>query len=85
MIGPGAIALLGTKLSSTHLAGLKELGVEYTCVWLDPDDAGREAAKTIDLLLHRSGFGVLHVQAEEPGDLWPDHPVIDRVREWLHS
>lgn len=74
-VGPGTVALLGTKMSDTILHYLVGTGVK-PWIWLDPDRAGIEASVDIMNRLSYAGLHPVLVQAEhEPSEA----PPVGRV------
>jgi Toprim-like len=83
-IGEGAVALLGTSLSQTHLTYLRR-ECSRVLVYLDPDEPGQKAQKEILKTFRRAGIkcSAMVGAGKEPADYPADHEVLKMVREWL--
>lgn len=82
-IGPGALALLGSSLSTTQETYLRN-EFDKVLVYMDPDEAGLKAKKEIVSRLRKIGVRCSAVTAEkEPADYPPGHPAIAEVRKWI--
>lgn len=83
--GSGAVALMGTYVSPTHMAYLRQFS-EIT-LWLDPDEAGITATedlkKRLAALSRPPVVRVVSSFDAEPGDLSPTHPAITLLKRWL--
>lgn len=83
--GPGAVALLGTYVSPTHMAYLRQFN--EVVLWLDPDEAGQTATaelqKRLAALTRPPVVRVVASFDSEPGDLPPAHPAITVLKRWL--
>lgn len=85
-LGPGAVALLGTYVSPTHMAYLRRFS--EVVLWLDPDEAGLSATEDLKRrLMALTRPPILRVSPfeSEPGDLPPTHPAITLLRRWLSA
>ena len=83
-LGSGSIALMGTYVSPTHMAYLRQFG--EVVLWLDPDEAGRQATEELKKrLASLSRPPVVRVVSfeQEPGDMPPTHPAVTLLRKWL--
>lgn len=80
-----AIAILGTKMQWQWPYYLRKRGWKVV-IWLDPDRAGLAASPKLLRFLQTAGISAMDLtpQAQcEPGDLYPEHPDIVRLREQL--
>ncbi len=84
------LAPLGTALTPEQAAILRRMGVESVTLLLDPDDAGRAAARRAFPVLASVGLGVRWAappEGRDPGDLLPggERAVLDAVLDGAPS
>lgn len=85
-IGPGALAILGSSMSTTQETYLRNAFTKVL-VYMDPDEAGQKAQKEILSRLNKIGVKCAAMVGadKEPADYPPGHPVIEDVQDWLRK
>jgi len=85
-IGSGALALLGSSMSTTQETYLKN-AYDKVLVYMDPDEAGKKAQKEILQRLWKIGVKCSEMSGsdKEPADCEPDHPALILTRHFLEE
>ena len=85
-IGPGALALLGSSMSTTQETYLRT-SYDRVLVYMDPDEAGKKAQKEILQRLWKIGVKCSEMSGadKEPADCEPDHPALILTRHFLEE
>jgi len=85
-IGSGALAILGSSLSTTQETYLRN-SYDRVLVYMDPDEAGKKAQKEILQRLWKIGVRCSEMSGadKEPADCEPGDPALVLVDYWLNE